>query len=57
MQRLHKPQRLHRACRQVVRKCPVYRTGVSPMDAEHINLIGSTLNDLSARTQKLRGYL
>ena len=27
------------------------------MDAEHINQIGTQLNDLSARTQELRGYL
>jgi len=27
------------------------------MDAEHINLIGSTLTDLSARTEDLRRYL
>jgi len=27
------------------------------MDAERINLIGTTLKDLSARTEALRGYL
>jgi hypothetical protein len=27
------------------------------MDAERINLIGTRLNDLAARTQELRGYL
>jgi hypothetical protein len=27
------------------------------MDAEHINQIGSTLADLSDRTEQLRGYL
>jgi hypothetical protein len=27
------------------------------IDAERINLIGTTLADLSARTQELRGYL
>jgi len=27
------------------------------MDAERINLIGSTLTDLQARTEDLRGYL
>ena len=27
------------------------------MDAEHINLIGTTLEDLSSRTQELRRYL
>ena len=27
------------------------------MDAERINQIGTTLTDLSARTQELRGYL
>jgi hypothetical protein len=27
------------------------------MDAERINLIGTQLTDLSARTQELRGYL
>jgi len=27
------------------------------MDAERINLIGSQLTDLSARTAELRGYL
>ena len=27
------------------------------MDAERINLIGTTLSDLQARTQDLRGYL
>ena len=27
------------------------------MDAERINLIGTTLSDLQARTQELRGYL
>jgi hypothetical protein len=27
------------------------------MDAERINLIGTRLADLSARTQELRGYL
>lgn len=40
-----------------MRKCEVYRTGVFPMDAERINQIGTTLTDLSARTQELRGYL
>ena len=40
-----------------MRKCEVYRTGVFHMDAEHINQIGTTLTDLSARTQELRGYL
>ena len=29
----------------------------STMDAEHINLIGNTLIDLTERTQELRGYL
>jgi hypothetical protein len=29
----------------------------STMEAERINLIGTTLTDLSARTQELRGYL
>jgi len=43
--------------RQVMRKCPVYRIGVFPMDAEHINQIGTTLTDLTARTHELRGYL
>ena len=28
-----------------------------PMDAEHINLIGSTLEDLGERTEDLRRYL
>jgi hypothetical protein len=28
-----------------------------PMDNEHINLIGTRLADLSARTDALRGYL
>ncbi len=28
-----------------------------PMDAEHINQIGATLTDLTARTHELRGYL
>jgi len=27
------------------------------MDAERINLIGTTLTDLQARTEALRGYL
>ncbi len=27
------------------------------MDAERINLIGNTLNDLAVRTQELRRYL
>ena len=27
------------------------------MDIEHINLIGTTLADLTARTRELRGYL
>jgi hypothetical protein len=27
------------------------------MEAERINLIGTQLTDLSARTQELRGYL
>jgi len=27
------------------------------MDAEHINLIGTTLEDLAQRTQELRRYL
>jgi hypothetical protein len=27
------------------------------MDAEHINLIGTNLEDLQARTHELRGYL
>jgi len=27
------------------------------METEHINLIGSTLEDLAQRTQALRGYL
>jgi len=27
------------------------------MDAEHINLIGTQLADLQARTTELRGYL
>jgi len=27
------------------------------MDAEHINLIGNTLQDLSRRVDELRGYL
>jgi hypothetical protein len=27
------------------------------MDAEHINQIGATLADLTARTNELRGYL
>jgi hypothetical protein len=27
------------------------------MDAEHINQIGATLTDLTARTHELRGYL
>jgi len=27
------------------------------MDVEHINSIGALLADLSARTEKLRGYL
>jgi hypothetical protein len=31
--------------------------GFRTMDAEHINLIGSTLADLANRTQELRGYL
>jgi len=29
----------------------------SPMDAEQINLIGTTLEDLGARTEDLRRYL
>ena len=29
----------------------------APMDAERINLIGTTLADLSARTDALRRYL
>jgi len=29
----------------------------STMEAERINLIGTQLTDLSARTQELRGYL
>lgn len=29
----------------------------STMDIERINLIGTTLADLSARAQELRGYL
>ncbi len=28
-----------------------------PMDAEHINQIGASLTDLTARTHELRGYL
>jgi hypothetical protein len=28
-----------------------------PMDAERTNLIGTTLQDLRARTEDLRGYL
>jgi hypothetical protein len=31
--------------------------GLTPMDAERINQIGTRLTDLSARTQELRGYL
>jgi len=27
------------------------------MDAEHINQIGNQIEDLSARTEELRGYL
>jgi len=27
------------------------------MEAERINLIGNTLNDLAERTRELRGYL
>jgi hypothetical protein len=40
-----------------MRKSTVYRIGAFPMDAEHINLIGTTLTDLTARTHELRGYL
>ena len=32
-------------------------TGHSIMEAERINLIGTTLADLTLRTQELRGYL
>jgi hypothetical protein len=31
--------------------------GTHDMEAERINLIGTTLADLSARTEALRGYL
>jgi len=41
-----------------MRKSVFYRFGYfDTMDAEHINLIGTTLTDLSARTDELRGYL
>ena len=42
-----------------VRKClPFTPTPQEhPMDAERSNLIGTQLNDLSARTAELRGYL
>jgi hypothetical protein len=33
------------------------RTGTNGMDIERINLIGTGLADLSARTEALRGYL
>ncbi|MDD5445036.1 MAG: hypothetical protein PHH99_16570 [Pseudomonas fluorescens] len=36
-------------------RIPQVRTKI--MDAERINLIGTTLADLSARTAALRGYL
>jgi hypothetical protein len=39
-----------------MRKCPVHH-GKTIMDAERINLIGSRLADLGARTHALRGYL
>ena len=39
-----------------LKNCPfLYRD--RSMDIEHINLIGTTLADLTARTRELRGYL
>ena len=44
---------------QRVRKCPI--THQTPkdntMEAERINLIGNSLQDLTERTRELRGYL
>ena len=36
---------------------PALHTRTRTMEIERINLIGTTLADLSARTQELRGYL
>ena len=36
---------------------PQNTAGLNIMDAEHINAIGTTLTDLSARTEDLRRYL
>jgi hypothetical protein len=36
---------------------PLPRTATPAMDIEHINQIGNTIADLSARTDALRGYL
>jgi hypothetical protein len=40
-----------------VRKSPVHPERHDTMDAERINLIGTTLADLRTRTEELRGYL
>ena len=34
-----------------------YKYRTPPMEAEHINVIGNLLSDLSERAQDLRGYL
>ena len=39
------------------RAAPLSLTGRIIMEAERINLIGTTLADLTSRTQELRGYL
>jgi hypothetical protein len=40
-----------------VSKSPIHKNRDFDMEAERINLIGTQLADLSARTQALRGYL
>ena len=42
-----------------MRKCPVIPpiTQENTMEAERINLIGHSLEDLTERTRELRGYL
>jgi hypothetical protein len=40
-----------------VRQSALTRIPALDMDIERINLIGTTLADLSARTEALRGYL
>jgi hypothetical protein len=40
-----------------MRKSAAVLPAASAMDNEHINLIGTRLADLTARTDALRGYL